>query len=96
MEVTLQPGEAARMVAAGATRIRCVAGVLWMVGQRDGQDLLLEAGDSAELAPAQQHYLSSVRRNAIVRFDVSCGTAQLARCRGRRWRGWLGRLAHLA
>jgi len=69
MLMTLQARQTASFSPEGTVRIRCLRGILWIVGQRDGEDCVLEAGDSV-LLTAQRHYLSSVRRNDAVSFEL--------------------------
>lgn len=70
MRITLQAREGAMLAAGGAVRVRCLAGLLWIVGQCDRQDLVLVAGDSADLAADQRQYLSSVGRDQQVSFEL--------------------------
>lgn len=69
MLMTLQARQTASLAPEGTVRVRCLRGMLWIVGQRDGEDCVLEAGQSALLG-AQRHYLSSVRRNDAVSFEL--------------------------
>lgn len=69
MLMTLQAYQTASLAPEGTVRVRCLRGILWIVGQRDGEDRVLEAGESAVLG-AQRHYLSSVRRNDAVSFEL--------------------------
>jgi hypothetical protein len=71
MRITLQAREGAMLAAGGAVRVRCLAGLLWIVGQCDCMDRVLAAGDSADLAAAQRQYLSSVGREQQVSFELS-------------------------
>ncbi|MGO4381253.1 DUF2917 domain-containing protein [Pseudoduganella sp. RAF53_2] len=69
MLMTLQARQMASLSPEGTVRVRCLRGILWIVGQRDGEDCVLEAGQSV-LLNAQQHYLSSVHRNDAVSFEL--------------------------
>jgi hypothetical protein len=69
MLMTLQARQTASLAPEGAVRVRCLRGILWIVGTRDGEDRVLEEGDTAVLG-AQRHYLSSVRRNDAVSFEL--------------------------
>jgi hypothetical protein len=69
MLMTLQARQTASLAPEGTVRVRCLRGILWIVGQRDGEDRVLEAGESAMLG-AQRHYLSSVRRDDAVSFEL--------------------------
>jgi hypothetical protein len=86
MEFTLEAKETAALAPACTVRVRCHAGLLWITGPRDGGDLVLAAGQSALLAPAQRHYLSALGRGAAAAFAVDCeGQAE----HGAGLRGWL-------
>ena len=78
MLMTLQARQTASLAPEGTVRVRCLRGMLWIVGQSDGEDCVLEAGQSAVLA-GQRHYLSSVRRNDAVSFELRQQTSQAAR-----------------
>lgn len=69
MLMTLQARQTASLAPEGTVRVRCLRGILWIVGTRDGEDRVLEEGDTALLG-AQRHYLSSVRRNDAVSFEL--------------------------
>lgn len=69
MLMTLQARQTASLAPEGLVRVRCLRGILWIVGQRDGEDCVLEAGESV-LLNTQRHYLSSVRRNDAVSFEL--------------------------
>jgi hypothetical protein len=69
MLMTLQARQTASLAPQGTVRVRCLRGMLWIVGQRDGEDCVLEAGQTALLG-AERHYLSSVRRNDAVSFEL--------------------------
>jgi hypothetical protein len=82
MLMTLQPRQSASLQPQATVSVRCLRGTLWITGQDDGDDHVLLAGDSAELA-ARRHYLSSVRRNNAVSFEVRTTQASagwLLRC----------------
>jgi len=78
MLMTLKARQTASLAPESAVRVRCLRGMLWIVGQRDGEDCVLEAGESALLG-AQRHYLSSVRRNDAVSFELRPQTPGSAR-----------------
>jgi hypothetical protein len=69
MLMTLQARQTASLAPEGTVRVRCLRGMLWIVGQRDGEDCVLEAGQTALLG-AQRHYLSSVHRDDTVSFEL--------------------------
>jgi len=74
MLMTLPARQTASLAPEGLVRVRCLRGILWIVGQRDGEDCVLEAGESA-LLKDQRHYLSSVRRNDAVSFELRTQTS---------------------
>ncbi|SFU43971.1 DUF2917 domain-containing protein [Pseudoduganella namucuonensis] len=75
MRYILDPREAAALAPARATRLHCVTGLLWLVGQRDGADRLLAAGESADLPAGQRHYLSSLGAAGPAAFELSAPVA---------------------
>lgn len=78
MRYILDPREAAALAPACATRLHCVTGLLWLVGQRDGADRLLAAGESADLPAGQRHYLSSLGAAGPAAFELSVPAERLA------------------
>jgi hypothetical protein len=78
MQITLHPREGATMAPGLPVRIRCLAGVLWITSERDSNDRVLTAGQSAELPATHRQYLSSVGRYEMVSFDVSGAVAHIS------------------
>ncbi|WP_256078662.1 DUF2917 domain-containing protein [Massilia sp. YIM B04103] len=69
MALGLRPRESARLALDGALRVRCVAGILWIVGA-DCEDHILQAGQAALLSKHGLHHLSSLTRDAPVTFEL--------------------------
>jgi len=70
MEFTLHAGDSATLAPAGTVRVRCHAGYLWITGFRNGEDVVLGAGDSALLPGAQRHYFSALGRVPHAAFEL--------------------------
>ena len=71
MNLTLAPSESATFAPACDMRLRCTGGMLWLVGDTLREDLVLEAGDSAQLRASEKLVLSSVARKEAVSFELS-------------------------
>ena len=78
--ITLAPSQATTLLACADMRVHCLRGMLWIVGQCDREDVVLQAGDSALLAAQQALTLSSVRHEHAVSFELSS-----APCAGGLW-----------
>jgi hypothetical protein len=72
MQFTLQAGESAALAPVCTVRVRCHAGFLWITGFRNGEDVVLGAGESALLPPAQRHYFSALGREPHAAFELGC------------------------
>lgn len=70
MEFTLHAGESATLAPAGTVRVRCHAGYLWITGFRNGEDVVLGAGDSALLPASQRHYFSALGAVPSAAFEL--------------------------
>lgn len=69
MALGLRPRESARLALAGQLSVRCLAGILWIVGN-DREDHILQAGQAALLNKPGPHHLSSLARDAPVTFEL--------------------------
>lgn len=78
MQITLHSREGAVMAPGLPVRISCLAGVLWITSERDSNDRVLAAGQSADLPATHRQYLSSVGRHEMVSFDVSGAVANIS------------------
>lgn len=78
MQITLHPKEGATMAPGLPVRISCLAGTLWITSERDSNDRILKAGQSADLPATHRQYLSSVGRHELVSFDVSGAVANIS------------------
>ena len=78
MQITLHPKEGATMAPGLPVRVSCLAGVLWITSERDSNDRVLTAGQSADLPATHRQYLSSVGRHEMVSFDVSGAVAHIS------------------
>ncbi|GAB2858795.1 hypothetical protein GCM10027277_29100 [Pseudoduganella ginsengisoli] len=100
MQFTLQAGESAALAQAGTVRVRCHAGFLWITGFRNGEDVVLGAGDSAVLPPTERHYFSALGRVPHAAFDLQREDVEYGRITAlgaitSQYRHLLRRLRHL-
>lgn len=70
MEFMLHTGESATLAPAGTVRVRCHAGFLWITGFRNGEDVVLGAGDSVLLPGTQRHYFSALGAVPCAAFEL--------------------------
>ncbi len=76
-----------RLTDAGGTRLRAVAGTLWVTLDNDLRDIVLQSGDSLLVDSAQPVLVTALGGSATV---AVCGPARPAQAG---WRHWLGRPA---
>ncbi|MRV70869.1 DUF2917 domain-containing protein [Duganella sp. FT92W] len=72
MQFTLHAGESAALAPVCTVRVRCHAGYLWITGFRNGEDVVLGAGESALLPPTQRHYFSALGQEPHAAFELGC------------------------